>query len=194
MIRLIVGSLGEHVGPGATHTPITVIHATVSPGKRLHLPWPARFNALAYALAGAGTVGVEGDPFEGGQLAVFGAGDAITVTAAPGSAGAAPLEVDLLGGQPIGEPVAQYGPFVMNNRAQLEQALDDYRSGRLGQVPACPCRRCRLLALRIAELRLDRSNGVADVTAAQTPGAADMGAAACRTPRSGHGRGASCGT
>ncbi|MDZ7676069.1 MAG: pirin family protein [Acidimicrobiales bacterium] len=136
LIRLIAGDLGGHTGPGGTHTPITVIHATVSPGERLHLPWPANFNALAYVLSGNGTVGLEHAPIETGQLAVFGGGDAITLTAAEDSANAQPLEVYLLGGEPIGEPVAQYGPFVMNTRAELQQAVDDFNAGKLGLIPA----------------------------------------------------------
>jgi hypothetical protein len=140
LLRLIAGGLGDHAGPGATHTPITVIHATVSPGAQLRLPWPADFNALAYALSGGGTVGLERAPFEGGQLAVFGPGDALTLTAGTsgasgGSGGGEPLEVYLLGGRPIREPVAQYGPFVMNTVAELQQAMDDFRAGRLGTVP-----------------------------------------------------------
>jgi redox-sensitive bicupin YhaK (pirin superfamily) len=142
LLRLIAGGLGDHVGPGATHTPITVIHATVSPGSQLRLPWPADFNALAYALSGRGTAGLERAPVEGGQLAVFGPGDALTLTAGTGGAsgagsgGGEPFEVYLLGGRPIREPVAQYGPFVMNTMAELQQAMDDFRAGRLGTVPA----------------------------------------------------------
>lgn len=135
LVRLIAGELGGHTGPGSTRTPITVVHATVKPGSRLHLPWPADFNALAYVLSGDGSVGAEEAPIETGQLAVFGPGEAITLTAAPDTAAAEPLEVYLLGGRPIGEPVAQYGPFVMNTQAELQQAMDDFRSGRLGQVP-----------------------------------------------------------
>lgn len=133
VVRLIAGQLGEHAGPGSTHTPITVIHATVSPGERLHLPWNPTFNALAYVLSGSGTVGLEAAPILEGQLAVFGAGDAITLTAAGGEM---PLDVYLLGGQPIREPVAHYGPFVMNTRAELQQAVDDFNAGRLGVIPA----------------------------------------------------------
>ncbi|MAT06235.1 MAG: pirin [Acidimicrobiaceae bacterium] len=132
LVRLIAGTLGAHTGPGSTHTPITVIHATISAGARLHLPWPDDFNALAYALSGSGTVGLENAPFDTGQLAVFGDGNALTLTAHR----ARDLEVYLLGGTPIGEPVAQYGPFVMNTRDELQQAVDDYNAGRLGTVPA----------------------------------------------------------
>ena len=68
-------------GPGATHTPITLLHATLTPGARLRLPWRRDFNALAYVLAGSGSVGAEYRPVQMGQLAVFGAGDVLTVTA-----------------------------------------------------------------------------------------------------------------
>jgi redox-sensitive bicupin YhaK (pirin superfamily) len=136
LLRLIAGSLGEHTGPGSTHTPINVVHATIAPGERLHLPWPANFNALAYILSGRGSAGLERAPIEDGQLVVFGAGDAITLAARPDGPTATPLEVYLLGGEPIREPVAQYGPFVMNTRAELQQAMDDFQAGRLGIVPA----------------------------------------------------------
>ena len=131
LVRLIAGDLGGHVGPGSTHTPITVIHATVAPESRLNLPWNPEYNALAYALSGQGTAGLDRAPIEGGQLVVFGDGDALTFTA-----GREPLELYILGGQPIREPVAQYGPFVMNTRAELQQAMDDFQAGRLGQIPA----------------------------------------------------------
>jgi redox-sensitive bicupin YhaK (pirin superfamily) len=132
LVRLIAGDLAGHRGPGATHTPIVVAHATLAPGSRLVLPWPNGFNALAYALAGQGSVGGERRPFESGQLSVFGAGDTVTIAADPAKS----LEVLLLGGQPIGEPVAAYGPFVMNTRAELVQAVEDFQAGRLGTVPA----------------------------------------------------------
>jgi redox-sensitive bicupin YhaK (pirin superfamily) len=134
LVRLIAGSLGSFSGPGSTHTPITVLHATVSPGARLTLPWRRDFNALGYALSGRGSVGSSGDaPIEGGNLVVLGAGDSVTYTAAADAA--EPLELFLLGGQPIREPVAQYGPFVMSSRAQLQQAIDDFNAGRFGNVP-----------------------------------------------------------
>jgi redox-sensitive bicupin YhaK (pirin superfamily) len=121
-------------GPGVTHTPISLVHATVSAGAQVRLPWRKDFNSLAYVLAGSGTAGAEKRPVRMGQLAVFGAGDAITFAA--GSRG--DMDVLLLGGEPIREPVAAYGPFVMNTRAELVQAFEDFQAGRLGSVPAVP--------------------------------------------------------
>jgi redox-sensitive bicupin YhaK (pirin superfamily) len=137
LIRLIAGDVAGHHGPGVTHTPIALVHATLAPGSRLVLPWPADFNALAYVLSGRGTVGEERRPFEAGQLAVHGPGDALVFDAEPSQDdGVAGLDVLILGGAPIGEPVAAYGPFVMNTQAELAQAFEDYQAGRLGTVPA----------------------------------------------------------
>jgi redox-sensitive bicupin YhaK (pirin superfamily) len=132
LIRLIAGDSGAQKGPGSTYTPITVAHATVSAGARLVLPWRADFNALAYVLSGGGTAGAERRPIETGQLAVFGPGDTVTLDGHVSG----PLDVLLLGGRPIREPVATYGPFVMNTRAELQKAVEDFQAGRLGTVPA----------------------------------------------------------
>jgi len=135
LVRIIAGRVGGASGPGVTHTPIAMVHATVMPGSRLELPWDQTHNALVYALAGAGTVGLEGAPLAEGQLAVLGAGDAIVATAAEGDGRSATLELLVLGGRPIKEPVAHYGPFVMNTRDELVQAFEDYQAGRLGTIP-----------------------------------------------------------
>jgi redox-sensitive bicupin YhaK (pirin superfamily) len=131
LVRVVAGDVDGHTGPGSTHTPIAFVHATVAPGARLELPWRPDFNALIYVMSGRGQVGAS-TPFGPGQLLVFGAGDFLRVTADEGNE---PLELIVLGGQPLREPVAQYGPFVMNTRAELQQALDDYRAGRLGVIP-----------------------------------------------------------
>ncbi|MGB9378341.1 MAG: pirin family protein [Mycobacteriales bacterium] len=137
LVRLIAGQLGDHRGPGSTHTPITLVHATVAPGAELTLGWPIDFNALVYVLAGSGTVGAERRPISAGQLAVLGTGDALSVRADEKQESRTDaLDVLLLGGRPIGEPVATYGPFVMNTRQELAQAVADYQSGRLGVIPA----------------------------------------------------------
>jgi redox-sensitive bicupin YhaK (pirin superfamily) len=131
ILRLIAGDVAGHVGPGSTHTPISVAHATVPSGSRLVVPWRKDFNALGYVLAGSGSVGLDRVPVRLGQLAVFGAGDTLTV-----SADGEDLDILLLGGRPIREPVAKYGPFVMNTRDELVTAVEDFQAGRLGQVPA----------------------------------------------------------
>ncbi|MFA7250519.1 MAG: pirin-like C-terminal cupin domain-containing protein, partial [Dehalococcoidia bacterium] len=105
---------------------------------RLRLPWNAEFNALAYVLNGFGAAGPERRPVKSGQLAVFEAGEGgLTIEADREQESRSPnLDVLILGGQPIREPVAWYGPFVMNSREQLVQAFEDYRAGRLGIIPA----------------------------------------------------------
>jgi redox-sensitive bicupin YhaK (pirin superfamily) len=139
LLRVIAGEVGGFHGPGVTHTPISLVHASLSPGAQVRLPWRPDFNALGYVLAGSGSVGAERRPVRTGQLAVFGPGDVITFAAdsrqdGPGSE----LDILLLGGQPIREPVAAYGPFVMNTRAELQQAFEDFQAGRLGTIPAQP--------------------------------------------------------
>jgi redox-sensitive bicupin YhaK (pirin superfamily) len=137
LVRVIAGELDGHQGPGVTHTPMTYAHVTISPTARLVVPWRADHNALVYVLSGNGFVGVDRRPIAMGQLAVFGEGDALTVGAARAQESRSPnLEVLLLGGRPIREPVAWYGPFVMNTRDELIQAFEDYQAGRLGTIPA----------------------------------------------------------
>lgn len=134
LLRVIAGDVAGHPGPGITHTPISLVHATLSPGAQLRLPWSPDFNALVYTLAGRGTVGPRSTNVHIGQLAVFGTGDFITVQASDKEQ----MDVLILGGKPIREPVAAYGPFVMNTRAELVQAYEDFQAGRLGVIPAEP--------------------------------------------------------
>jgi len=139
VVRLIAGELAGHRGPGGTHTPITYAHATVSPGALLQVPWRKDFNALIYVLAGSGTVGPGRHPIREGQLAVLGDGDALIVRADARPEGPSPtLELLLLGGTPIREQIAWYGPFVMNTREEIIQAIEDYQAGRMGRIPARP--------------------------------------------------------
>lgn len=137
LIRVIAGEVDGHQGPGTTQTPITLVHATLQPGAELRLPWRRDYNALVYTLAGHGYVGEERRPVQMGQLTVFGDGDCIVVRAADVQESRAPeMELFILGGQPIGEPVAWMGPFVMNTKREVLQAFEDFQKGLLGTIPA----------------------------------------------------------
>ncbi len=135
LLRVIAGDVAGVTGPGSTHTPMAMVHATLTPGARLDLPWRHDFNALVYVMGGRGTVGPDATPIGTGQLAVLGRGDLLALTSATSQAQryAGGLDVVILGGQPIREPIAWAGPFVMNTRAEVMQAFEDYQAGRLGQ-------------------------------------------------------------
>ena len=137
LIRVIAGELDGRSGPGLTHTPIAYAHASVSPGAQLEVPWDPSFSAMVYVLSGRGHVGSERRPLDEHTLAVFGPGDVVTLAAADTQPTDSPnLEVLLLGGVPIREPIAHYGPFLMNTRQEIVEALEDYQAGRMGVIPA----------------------------------------------------------
>lgn len=137
LVRVIAGSVDGHDGPGATFTPMSLVHATIEPGARLDLPWDVEFNALVYVLNGHGTVGVDGRPIHLGQSAVLGAGDYLTITADGTQEGRSPkMDVIIVGGRPIKEPIAWAGPFVMNTKSEVLDAYTDFQKGRFGHIPA----------------------------------------------------------
>ncbi len=137
LVRLIAGTVAGHSGPGSTHTDMTLLHATVAPGARLDLPWDPEFNALVYVLSGEGTVGTDAHPVRTGQTASLGAGDYVTLAAAARQESRSPsLDVVVLGGRPIREPLAWAGPFVMNTKSEVLQAYEDFQRGVFGHIPA----------------------------------------------------------
>ena len=137
VIRVIAGDIGGHAGPGSTFTPITYAHASIAPGARLRVPWRTDFNALTYVLSGRGGVGAERRPIQEGQLALFGPGDALEIHGDRFQESRSPtLEALVLGGKPIKETIAWYGPFVMNTKQEIVEAIDDYQAGRMGSIPA----------------------------------------------------------
>ena len=118
---------------------MAMVHATVLPGAEMTVPWRTDFNALVYVMGGAGYVGRDRRPLRAGQLAVLGHGETITVGADQRQDAKDPaLEVVLLGGLPIREPIAWAGPFVMNSKAEVAQAFEDFQKGRLGTIPTVP--------------------------------------------------------
>jgi len=141
LIRVLAGEIAGFTGPGKSQTPMAIAHITLAPGASVSLPWNPLFNALAYTLAGQGFVGEDGPgmskaPISTGSLAVFGEGDRVVITAAETQDSRHnALEIFLLGGRPIREPVVAYGPFVMNDKAGIIKAMEDYQYGRFGQIP-----------------------------------------------------------
>jgi redox-sensitive bicupin YhaK (pirin superfamily) len=120
---------GEALGSRAvieTHTPIVYQDWTLSPGADVTVPLDPAQRGLVYVFQGAATVGER--PLEEGQLAILGDGDAVRLRAS--TAG----RLLLLAGVPHGEPVARYGPFVMNSEDELRDAFRDYQSGRMGEI------------------------------------------------------------
>ena len=137
LVRVLAGEVDGFKGPGISHTPLATTHITLAPGARAEIPWRADFNALAYVLAGNGFVGAERRPFHTGQMAVLVEGDMIVIEADAQQDSHTPtLEIFLIGGVPLRETVVQYGPFVMNTRAEIQEAFEDFNAGRLGVVPA----------------------------------------------------------
>lgn len=137
LLRVIAGEVAGHQGPGRTQTPISLIHATISPGAELRLPWNPAYNALVYTLSGKGFMGNEKRPVHMGQLTVFDEGDVIVIRADEVQESRAPyMDVFILGGEPIKESVAWMGPFVMNTKSEVLQAFEDFQKGLLGKVPA----------------------------------------------------------
>ena len=137
LLRVLAGEIAGHQGPGISHTPLAIAHLTLAPGAQVQIPWRTDFNALAYVLAGAGTVGPADQPFSSGEMAVLVGGDYIQITANETQESRTPsLEVFLLGGVPLREPVVQYGPFVMCSNAEIMEAVEDFQAGKFGQIPA----------------------------------------------------------
>jgi redox-sensitive bicupin YhaK (pirin superfamily) len=123
---------GEALGARAaieTQTPIVYQDWSVSEGADVTLPLSPDHRALAYVFEGEVRLGEEGRVARSGQLALLGDGDAVRMQGAPGGG-----RLLLLAGVPIGEPVARYGPFVMNTPDELEAAFRDYRTGRMGEI------------------------------------------------------------
>jgi redox-sensitive bicupin YhaK (pirin superfamily) len=115
-----------------THTPILYFDVTVQPGGRIALDVPRDYSVAVYVYDGAGFVAGEPAASPSGTFAMLGAGDEVALACAADAT--APLRALVLGGTPIGEPVARYGPFVMNTEDEVRQAVDDFRNGRFGDI------------------------------------------------------------
>jgi redox-sensitive bicupin YhaK (pirin superfamily) len=125
---------GEALGVSArveTRTPILYLDVLLQPGARVTLPAPAGYNAAVYVFEGAARVGLHHDAASG-DFVLLGPGEALALTCADDAS--APARMLVLGGTPLDEPVARYGPFVMNTEAEIRQAIADYQSGHFGDI------------------------------------------------------------
>ncbi len=129
---------GEALGTKAviqTRTPIIYLHFTLQPGATTIQPVPKEYNAFVYVLEGYGLFGTEPAPGDDGQMVLF-AQDGEDVAISNPVDAQRPLDLLLIAGVPLNEPVVRYGPFVMNTEAEITQAIDDYQAGKMGQIYA----------------------------------------------------------
>ncbi|MFD2932233.1 pirin family protein [Spirosoma flavum] len=124
-LRVIAGELAGLHGPANTFSPITVADLTLTNGQLESLTIPADHSLLIYVLSGSATI--HGEKIERGQIALMNTdGDSITLSTT------SETKVLILAGEPIQEPLAVYGPFVMNTREELIEAFSDFQAGRMG--------------------------------------------------------------
>ncbi len=121
VVRVIAGKVDRVRGAVETRTPVTYLHVSLLPGTRFDVPLPVSQNAMAYTISGEGE----------GELMLFAHdGEVVRVV----NQSAEQSEVLVLAGEPLREPIARYGPFVMTTKAELLQAMDDFRAGRFGAI------------------------------------------------------------
>lgn len=129
LVHLIAGEALGAVSPIRTHIPILYLHAELQPGGRLHLPVAAQANCFAYILDGQGHFG-DSTPARDADLALFRRdGDAVDLAADAGT----PVSALIAAGEPIGEPVVRYGPFVMNTDEEIRETIQAYQTGHFGE-------------------------------------------------------------
>jgi redox-sensitive bicupin YhaK (pirin superfamily) len=132
-VRVIAGEAMGEKAVIETRTPIIYLHYRIEPGGAATQQVPSDYNAFAYVVEGAGLFGAEGERAGRGQMVRF-AQDGDEVRIENSADAKATLEVLLIAGVPLNEPVARYGPFVMNTQAEIRQAIEDYRLGRMGAI------------------------------------------------------------
>lgn len=128
-VKIIAGESMGVKSPVFTRTPSMFLDFTISPGAQMDQPIPESWNSFVYILEGEGLFGsMDSSPISAHHVLVLSHGDGLSVW----NNGSKPLRFVLIGGQPINEPVVQYGPFVMNTQAEIQQALLDYQQCKNG--------------------------------------------------------------
>ena len=132
-VRVIAGVSCGKAARIDTRVPIQMLHFTIQPGGELLQSVPVEQNGLLYVFKGKATIGSDQRQVAEGQAALLGPGDSVQISVSADES--EPAQILLLSGKPLNEPVARYGPFVMNTREEIEQAFRDYQSGRFGLIP-----------------------------------------------------------
>jgi quercetin 2,3-dioxygenase len=130
-VKVIAGEALEVAARVETRTPIVYFDVLLQPGGNVLLPSPVAFNTAVYVFEGTARIGDERDA-ESGTFIVLGDGDMVALACAADAQ--SPARMLVLGGEPLNEPVARYGPFVMNTEAEIHQAIADYQSGNFGGI------------------------------------------------------------
>jgi len=132
-VKIIAGESLGHSAAIDTRTPIAFLHMVLQPGGEIDQALPGNYNAFAYVISGAGEFGAEPKQGSAHQMVIFGNdGPSVRIKNAEDSKQA--LELLLLAGVPLNEPVVRYGPFVMNTEEEIHQAIRDYQSGKMGEI------------------------------------------------------------
>ncbi len=129
-VKIIAGEAFGQKAVIETRTPILYFHITLQANGDVQIPTPADFQVFAYVISGTGTFGVDHQPAQAQQAVIFDTGDSLQLK----NTGAEELSVIIVGGKPLHEPIARYGPFVMNSESEIHQAIQDYRSGHFGEI------------------------------------------------------------
>jgi redox-sensitive bicupin YhaK (pirin superfamily) len=122
IVRVIAGKVEKVKGAVKTRTPVTYLHVTLPPGARFSTPIPESQNAMVYGISGEGADELVVFAHDGDDVEVV--NDNLSQT----------RELLLLAGEPLNEPVARYGPFVMTTKAEIGEAIDDFQAGRFGAI------------------------------------------------------------
>jgi redox-sensitive bicupin YhaK (pirin superfamily) len=130
-MKVLAGEWNGESSPLITGVPVLIMHVMMEAGSETKVDIPRSYQAGIYVLKGYGLFGEEAIDAEEGSLVLFNNGGETISMKAPASR---PLEILLLSGEPIGEPIATYGPFVMNNIDEIYEAMVEYSSGQLGSI------------------------------------------------------------
>ena len=132
-VKVIAGESLGHSAAIDTRTPIAFLHMTLQPGGSIDQPLPADYNAFAYVVSGGGRFGPGAVQADAHQMVIF-SNDGATVRIENAEDSQEALELLLLAGVPLNEPVVRYGPFVMNTEEEIHQAIRDYQNGKMGEI------------------------------------------------------------